>query len=131
MERRRFIGCAAAAAPLLASMAAAQDAGQTKDQPRKKMGCKITVVRRALNQDLADKYAPGYKVAVCDRFQDGQEFILSEPWFLPQGFCPWAWADIRQYIMANFHGGELPLVACCTDGFRPVYFKLERIELKG
>jgi uncharacterized repeat protein (TIGR04076 family) len=94
------------------------------------MGCKITVVRRAVHQDLADEHVPGHQVQPCDQFEDGQEFVLSEPWYLPEGFCPWAWADIRSFIMANFHGGELPLVGCCTDGLRPVHFKFEKIELK-
>ena len=44
---------------------------------------------------------------------------MSQPWSAPEGFCQWAWADIRSYISANFHGGNLPMVACCTDGFRP------------
>jgi uncharacterized repeat protein (TIGR04076 family) len=130
VKRRRFIGCAAAAAPLLGSLAAAQEPKESAKKP-KKMGCKITVVRRAIHQDLADKYRNGRKVTQCDRFKDGQEFVLSQPWSTPEGFCPWAWADIRTYVMANFHGGELPLVACCTDGLRPVHFALEKIELKA
>jgi uncharacterized repeat protein (TIGR04076 family) len=95
------------------------------------MGCKVTVVRRSVNQDLADKYQGGRKVEAYDRFKDGQEFVLEHPWSPPEGFCQWAWADIRTYLMANFHGGELPLLACCTDGARPVYFNLERVEPKA
>jgi len=130
MQRRRFIGCAAVAAPLLGSVAAAQEEAESTESP-KKMGCKITVLRRSVNQDLADTHANGRKVEPCESMKDGQEFVLEQPWSPPEGMCPWAWADIRTYVMGNFHGGELPLVACCTDGLRPVYFKLDRVELEA
>ena len=130
MERRRFMGCAAAAAPLLGGLGAAQETGAPTAQP-KKMGCKITVVRRAVHQDLADEHRPGHTVSQCDQFKDGQEFVVARPWTPPEGFCPWAWADIRTFIMANLRGGDLPLVACCTDGLRPVHFKVEKVELQG
>jgi uncharacterized repeat protein (TIGR04076 family) len=45
----------------------------------------------------------------------------------PEGFCEWAWADVRSYVSANFHGGDFPTVACRTDGFRPVFFRIERL----
>ncbi len=131
MERRRFLGCAAVL-PLSGELAAAatQQAATPAQKPET-AGCRITVVRRAAHQDLADRHAPGHKVNPCDRFKDGQEFVLSQPWSPPEGFCPWAWADIRSYVMANFHGGKLPLVACCTDGFRPVHFKIESAQAKA
>ena len=130
MERRRFIGCAAMAAPLLGGVATGQEAGEAAGKP-KKMGCRITVVRRSLHQDLADAHFPGRKVEACDVFKDGQTFVLSQPWSVPEGFCPWAWADIRTYVMANISGREQPFMACCTDGLRPVHFKVERIEIEG
>jgi len=36
---------------------------------------KITVVKRMVNQDLVDEYGQGV-VVPCDRFTDGQEFVL-------------------------------------------------------
>jgi uncharacterized repeat protein (TIGR04076 family) len=102
--------------------------------------CRITVLERTLNQDLVDEYIhEEYKpLALCDRFSDGQVF-LSEGYealtALPEGFCPWAWADIRHDILRVMSGGGLPYVkqpgttiAGCTDWFRPVIFKIERIE---
>ena len=50
------------------------------------------------------------------------------PWYPPEGFCDWAWADIRTYIGLVHAGGMEQTVACCTDGFRPVFFKLERLS---
>jgi uncharacterized repeat protein (TIGR04076 family) len=46
---------------------------------------------------------------------------------MPEKFCEWAWADIRTYIPMVLGQGN-PIAVCCTDGFRPVFFKLERID---
>jgi len=102
--------------------------------------CRITVLKRTLNQDLVDEYMDeDYKpLARCDRFYDGQEFLL-EGWEglsdLPEGFCPWAWADIRHDLLRIMSGGGMPgvkqpgtTIAGCTDWFRPVIFKIERSE---
>jgi len=98
--------------------------------------CKITVLKRMLNQDLADEYLDAEKgFAACERFSDGQEFVVEHPFEAPENFCPWAWADIRGDIMTIATGGDLPwmkqhgvTIAGCTDWFRPVIFKVERIE---
>jgi uncharacterized repeat protein (TIGR04076 family) len=54
---------------------------------------------------------------------------------MPEGFCPWAWADIRGDIMTIMAGGDLPwikqrgtTITGCTDWFRPVIFKVERTD---
>ena len=53
---------------------------------------------------------------------------------MPEGFCGWAWDDIYKVVQAlrfhgNFHWFDEPGVSvnCCTDGLRPVVFKIERI----
>ncbi len=97
--------------------------------------CKITVVKRTVNQDLADQYLDAEGFEACDLFADGQEFIVEHPWRMPQGFgCPSAWADIRNDVMLVASGGTLPWIkprgaalAGCTDWFRPVIFKIERV----
>jgi uncharacterized repeat protein (TIGR04076 family) len=96
--------------------------------------CKITVLKRTIHQDLADEYLEG-DIGPCDRFQDGQEFVLENSVAPPGGFCPWAWADIRSVILTIVSGGNLPWaskpgvdIACCSDGCRPVIFKVERID---
>ncbi|MCP4543536.1 MAG: TIGR04076 family protein [Chloroflexi bacterium] len=94
---------------------------------------KITVVKRTIFQDVADKYAPR-EFTPCGVFQDGQEFIIDSDIVPPEGFCAWAYADIHKYIMLVRLDGNPRLkhegtaIACCTDGFRPVVFKIERIE---
>jgi uncharacterized repeat protein (TIGR04076 family) len=108
--------------------------------PSETPNCRITVLERTLNQELVDEYMDeDYKpLARCERFDDGQEFLL-EGWDglseLPEGFCPWAWADIRHDLLRVMSGGDMPgvkqpgtTIAGCTDWFRPVIFKIERIE---
>jgi len=128
MERRRFLtGTVAASACALAGLggtaaAAGTDAGQTQ----KKYACKLTVLRRGFEKEYADKYRNG-QGAPCPKFKDGQEFTITSQWALPPGFCEWAWGDIRTYIHDVFATGATT-VGCCTDGFRPVFFKIERID---
>ena len=94
---------------------------------------KITVVKRMTNPDLNEAY--GHNIGlVCDRFADGQEFLLDRL-NAPQGFCSWAWADIQRDVAIMFAGGNLPwmkhpgtAITCCTDGLRPVVFKVERVD---
>ena len=98
--------------------------------------CKITVLKRTLNQDLAAEYLEiSGELVVCDHFQEGQEFVVDQPFRMPEGFCAWAWADIRADILTVIAGGSPPWlkqrgiqIAGCTDWFRPVIFKVERME---
>jgi len=98
--------------------------------------CKVTVLKRMLNQDLADEYLDSVdEFRACEQFWDGQEIEVAHPFAMPEGFCPWAWADIRKDILMVASGGNLPwqkqpgtAIAGCTDWFRPVIFKVERME---
>lgn len=101
---------------------------------RKLHKCKITVLDRLLVEDLAREYTSDPKLGPCDIYENGQEFILTEI-EKPDGFCSWAWADIQRDVTSIMTGGNMPWVnrdavqvVCCTDGFRPVIFKIERIE---
>ncbi len=93
---------------------------------------KITVLKRMVNPDISAEYL-GEEIGPCGLFEDGQEFI-QEDWRPPEGFCPWAWSDIHKEIILVRRGGEQHeklkkmAIACCTDGFKPVVFKIERIE---
>ena len=124
MKRRDFISCAA-----VGSVCAVAPAGVARaaagNKPKKK-SCKITVVKKTLHNDLY-KDVRGREGKICNLFEEGQEFILTSPYKPPEGFCQWAWADIRQYILAAWNSTKYATVACCTDGFRPVFFKVERI----
>ena len=134
MERRQFLaGTVAASACALAGVgssaaAVGADPREREDQAQgqKKYVCKLTVLRRGFEKEFADKYRDG-KGAACPRFKDGQEFTITSHWALPAGFCEWAWGDIRTYIHDVFAGAGTT-VACCTDGFRPVFFKIERLD---
>ena len=98
--------------------------------------CRITVVKRMINQDLADEYLDlEGDFEACGRFSDGQEIVVEHPFSMPEDFCPWAWADIRGNIMTIAVGGDPPwmkqrgtVIAGCTDWFRPVIFKIERVD---
>jgi len=99
---------------------------------------RITVLKRALHEDLARAHG-GREMHPCEVLRDGQSFVTG--FQKPDGFCDWAWTDVSRGVVAlltggTFHRGlfngwmkaEGSLVACCTDGFRPVSFLLERID---
>ena len=97
---------------------------------------KITVVKKLSNKDMFGDTPPLTFTgdAECRRLETGQTFISNDGAF-PEGFCPWAFADIQRDISHLRLGGDYPwfkekgaILSCCTDGARPVIFKLERIE---
>jgi uncharacterized repeat protein (TIGR04076 family) len=102
--------------------------------------CRITIVKRTLNHDLIEEYLSEeyQELGACERLSDGQEFVLEgfeELASVPEGFCHWAWADIRHDILRVASGGDMPglkrsgmAIVGCTDWLRPVIFKIERIE---
>ena len=98
-------------------------------KPRK---VRITVLQISFNKDFVVSYTEGAVWKPCDRFSEGQEFI-SDGW-MPEGFCNFAWPDIHKYVLVLARGGNMvgvkggTFVTCCTDGFRPVFFKLERVD---
>ena len=97
---------------------------------------KITVVKCAWHQDLADRYAsPG--LGPCDYNSEGMTFI-SNGWQKPKGLCDNAWKSMMEYVFAlshgaeNFYDGELKnrkaFIASCNDGFRPVSYLIEAMD---
>jgi uncharacterized repeat protein (TIGR04076 family) len=94
---------------------------------------KITVLKRTLNNNFLDEYADS-RWELCDQFSEGQEFISPDGYTMPPGFCGWAWGDIQKCVLTLSRSGNFTgvkqgtFVSCCTDGFRPVFFKLERME---
>ncbi len=99
---------------------------------------KITVIKKMTTQDVFGQYpyqlTDGF-VPVCERFNIGDEYIVSETGDCPDGFCGWAYADIQRDITHLRLGGNFSCmkdegigVSCCTDGLKPVFFKLERIS---
>jgi uncharacterized repeat protein (TIGR04076 family) len=100
---------------------------------------KITVLKRVSPSTLFGANIPkdpstGKEYEVCPVYKEGQEFVVSENGGMPAGFCSWAWFDIYKDVSVLMFGGNFPWVdsgvmyTCCTDGTRPVSFKLARIE---
>jgi uncharacterized repeat protein (TIGR04076 family) len=92
-----------------------------------KYRCKITVLKKSFNEELYKQFPYGMASA-CGRLEEGQEFITNNRWDPPEGFCQWAWSDLRPMLHSIHSGHNVPMITCCTDGLRPVIFKLERIE---
>ena len=102
--------------------------------------CKITVLRTMYNQDLAEQYRrPDIHRGPCPFFSEGQEFVVEYVGVKPEGFdCDWAWNDIEKIVIAMMLNADFStwmqdpktFISCCTDGIKPVVFKLERIEGK-
>lgn len=97
---------------------------------------KITVIKRFSPEDVfGHEYkTPTGKVVERCHFEDDQEWI-SENGEMPEGFCGWAWTDLARSIHVLRFGGNFKdwtedgtMYDACSDGVRPVCFKLERIE---
>ena len=103
--------------------------------------CKITVLKLMYNADLAGAYRrPEIHKGPCPFFSEGQEFVVQHLGERPADFpCDWAWNDIHKILFAMQLGGkfsnwmvdENTFIACCTDGIKPVVFKLERFPKSG
>lgn len=99
--------------------------------------CKITVLDLTYNEKLAREYCqepPG----PCPVFKQGQVYVYdhSGSGEKPKGFCEHAWHDIYNDVILLCSGGDYEgwmknkhtNVVCCTDGIRPVVFKLEKLQ---
>jgi len=101
--------------------------------------CRITVLKRTFHQELVDEYLEDdcKPRGPCECFKEGQEIII-DPSKAPEEFytrCPWAWADIYKAILSVASGADMigakrngTTIAGCTDWFRPVIFKIERLD---
>ncbi len=95
---------------------------------------KITVVAKLKPGEVFKELAADSVNPVCDMVETGRTYV-SKGLGMPEGFCSWAWADIQRDVAHLALGGDFPwikkagsMVSCCTDGLRPVVFKLERVE---
>ena len=98
---------------------------------------KVTVFKKVNGKEIfGERFpTPPKYVLVCDRLEEGKEFIVDDSGAMPQGFCPWAWDSIAREVTHLQFNGDFPwyeekgiAIACCTDGLRPVIFKIERIN---
>lgn len=97
---------------------------------------KITVIRKEFYPDFADEFlSEGKDAGACSLLEVGDTFIFEGGAQMPEGFCPWAWIDIYHNVSAIASGSTYypwnkkdgQTIACCTDGIRPVVFKIEAI----
>ena len=96
--------------------------------------CKITVLKITFQKEIAETYCRDW-LGPCSVFTEGQEFLIDDPWQIPENFCSTAWGDIFKNVQTICLGGNFPStqkegmnISCCVDGVRPVIFKIERIE---
>jgi len=95
---------------------------------------KVTVLKRFHPSEVFEKSPVTAQAReACELFKDGQEFVV-ENLRMPEGFCTSAWVSLYPNIRLLSFGGNLPWIRergvainCCTDGLRPVIFKLERV----
>ncbi len=100
--------------------------------------CRITVLKTLYHPDLAEEYRRSdVHKGPCPFFAEGQEFIVEYLTERPDDFrCDWAWDDIHKILLVLMTGGGFgtwmkdpnQFITCCTDGIKPVIFKVERIE---
>lgn len=99
---------------------------------------KITVIKKLNSKDLYGENPPATvgEPPECGMLDTGQEFIIDAASVeeCPPGLCSWAFADIHRDIMHILYGGDFPwmkdkgvAISCCTDGLKPVIFRIERI----
>ena len=102
---------------------------------------RITVVKKLNARDILDEdlqaMSPGIvkNEPECPLFEVGDFFIVDGPGGMPKDFpCAWAYGDIYKEVVHLAFGGSFPwmhhgdrILACCTDGLRPVLFKLEGV----
>lgn len=94
---------------------------------------KITVQKCDRMEGLISEYAKDGVMDPCPYFKEGQVFYADRMDVAPEGFCSWAWSDLHKEVLTLLSGGDFfwmkdpgTAIACCTDGFRTVYFLLER-----
>lgn len=124
MKRRSFLTSMAMTAAGTTALAAER---LTAEPQQDRTSLKVTVLKVTLDEELDQQYRNG-GAGPCPVFREGQEFTIESPFLHPDDFCHWAWADIRSFIQRMYFGREEPVIACCTDGIRPVFFKIERMQ---
>ena len=97
---------------------------------------RITVKKIVTHDDLISIYENPIQHA-CS-MQVGDTFVCNG-WECPSGFCPSAWDTLSPFVMTLAHGGEnlydgwmkdpRSAMISCNDGFRPVSFLLETLDV--
>lgn len=98
--------------------------------------CKVTVIDKKIDKDIIDRFlSQPHFMKICDKVEIGQEFIIDNPFDMPEGICASAWADIKSEIILMAAGGSFKFmksenmgISICHDPFRPVIFQIERLN---
>ncbi|WP_165077658.1 MULTISPECIES: TIGR04076 family protein [unclassified Desulfovibrio] len=109
--------------------------GATRRHPLKMTVVKLTRAAEMfpeLPEGCIENFEP-----VCPRFKLGQTFHIDENGNCREDFpCAWAWNDNYAVITTMQAGGHFcqkragVQYTCCTDGLRPVVFKVEWFDDK-
>ena len=97
---------------------------------------RITVMKITVYPDLIARYETPQPLPCT--MHEGDVFY-ADGWQKPDGFCDGAWRTIYQYVFALANGVRSfyyndwirqpgVAIACCNDGLRPVFFKLEATD---
>lgn len=112
---------------------------------------KVTVLDKKLYPELQQHYCADPHAGVCPCYNVGDDFwhigldtltkTTGDPHTVAGGpdlpFCSEAWDAISRYIYTGLQGGSImkgwmkeenTMIACCSDGTRPVIFKIERLD---
>lgn len=98
---------------------------------------KITVLKKEFYPEFADQFlTDGISVGPCPLLHEMDTFIYSGDAIMPVGFCPWAWIDVYKSVSSLSAGASYypwnnkngMQIISCTDGIRPVIFKIEAID---
>jgi uncharacterized repeat protein (TIGR04076 family) len=97
----------------------------------------IKVIKTVVLDEMQKYVKP--RIEKCPVFTEGQ--LFETEYEKPNGFCDWAWNDIHPYVASLMTGGNFSegmfsnwmndkntIIACCTDGVRPVIFEIRRVE---
>ena len=100
--------------------------------------CRITVLKKLFLEDVASEYRnPKAWFGSCPFFEEGQTFVCDDVSDRPLEFpCDWAWNDIHKVVLGictdadygRWMKNPKSWVACCTDGVKPVVFRLEAVD---
>lgn len=100
---------------------------------------KVTVLKRVDPKIIFDGNVPNKPgtdepYPICHH-EEGTEWIVETNGAMPDGFCSWAWRDLYKDIVVLQRGGDFDpwvnkgeMYTSCSDGIRPVSFKLERLD---
>jgi len=98
---------------------------------------RVTVIKKFSVEDVfGENHSITYNgepIPACG-LEEGEEFIVENHLFRPEGFCGRAWHDLYTTLMIYYYGGDIeypqPGVTYqpCGDGLKPVVFRIERMQ---